>query len=312
MTRVVRIGTRGSQLAVAQAGWVQRQLARSHEGLECRLVTIKTTGDRILDRSLRAIGGKGLFVKEIEEALLAEEIDCAVHSMKDLPADLAAGLVIAAVPAREDPRDLLVTRDGESLAELRPRARVGTGSLRRTAFLRQARTDLDIAEIRGNVDTRLRKLDDGEFDAVVLAAAGLNRLGIVRQHAAAFDPGAFVPAIGQGALAIESRAGELDAVLAALEDDATRITTTAERAFLARIGGSCHTPLGAYGIVVADGIELSAAVASPDGSRIVRGSATGGVGEAESIGTTLADKLLDEGAAEILQALTASAASDIP
>lgn len=303
MTHAVRIGTRGSQLALAQATWVQQTLQGLHAGLECRLVTIKTSGDRILDRSLRAIGGKGLFVKEIEEALLAEDVDCAVHSMKDLPAELAPGLMIAAVPRREDARDLLITRAGGGLDALPAGARIGTGSLRRTAFLKRARQDFEIVEIRGNVDTRLRKLDAGELDAVVLAAAGLKRLGIERQHAYPFDPIEFVPAIGQGALAIECRSGELGAVLAGLDDEATRVATEAERAFLVRVGGSCHTPLGAHALAIGDRVELNAAVASPDGERIVRGATSGTAAAAAHLGTSLAQQLLDDGAAEILASL---------
>jgi len=286
LTRVVRIGTRGSQLALAQATWIQKALQSLHPELDCPLVTIRTSGDRIADRSLRAIGGKGLFVKEIEEALLSRDIDCAVHSMKDLPAELAPGLVIAAVPEREDARDLLITRDGGGLAALRTGARIGTGSLRRMAFLRCTRRDLEIDEIRGNVDTRLRKLDAGEFDAVVLAAAGLARLGIRRQHAHAFDDSEFVPAIGQGALAIECRAGDLEALLAGLDHGATHVATDAERSFLARIG-----------------VQLNAAVASPDGSCVIRGSTSGPVDKAKDLGTTLAERLLDDGAAEILEKL---------
>jgi len=303
--RTVRIGTRGSRLAVAQATWVQDALHNLQAGLRCTLVTIRTAGDRIVDRPLRAIGGKGLFVKEIEEALLADAIDCAVHSMKDLPAELAPGLVIAAVPAREDARDLIITRRSGDLASLPTGGRVGTGSLRRTALLRRQRTDLEIVELRGNVDTRLRKLDAGDLDAVVLAAAGLKRLGIEPQHASAFDPREFVPAIGQGALAIECRAGELESVLAALDDEATRVATTAERAFLARIGGSCHTPLGAHAVTNHGQIDLNAVVASPDGSRAVRGGSAGAYADAHDLGRKLAEDLLNAGAEEILASLEA-------
>lgn len=302
MKRAVRIGTRGSRLALAQATWVQAALQAAHPGSDFPLVTIKTAGDRILDRSLRAIGGKGLFVKEIEEALLAGDVDCAVHSMKDLPAELAPGLVIAAVPPREKPHDVLITRDGGGLAALAAGARVGTGSLRRTAFLRRRRDDLGIVEIRGNVDTRLRKLEAGEFDAVVLAAAGLKRLGIEPRHAQAFDPMDFVPAIGQGALAIECRAGD-EALVRGLDDAGTRIATRAERAFLARIGGSCHTPLGAYATTDDDRVHLNAVVVSPDGQHAVRGSRSGPHLEAEAIGGGLAQELLERGAAEILRSL---------
>jgi hydroxymethylbilane synthase len=217
---------------------------------------------------------------------------------------LAPGLVIAAVPAREDARDLLITRAAGDVASLPAGGRVGTGSLRRTALLRRQRADLEIVELRGNVDTRLRKLEAGDFDAVVLAAAGLKRLGIEPQHASPFDPREFVPAIGQGALAIECRAGELASVLAALDDESTRVATTAERAFLARIGGSCHTPLGAHAIAEGQ-IDLNAVVASPDGSRAVRGSCVGTYAEAQILGHKLAEDLLNAGAAEILASLEA-------
>lgn len=303
MTRTIRIGTRGSQLALAQARWVQTALEGLHPDLECRLVTIKTSGDRFVDRSLRAIGGKGLFIKEIEEALLAREVDCAVHSMKDLPADLAPGLVIAAVPRREDARDILIARDGGRLQELAGGATIGTSSLRRTAFVRRARTDLNLIEMRGNVDSRLRKLDAGEIDAIILAAAGLKRLGIARDDAHPFDPNDFVPAIGQGALAIECRAGDDELIVAKLDDAATHCATLAERAFLARVGGSCHTPLGAHAVVSGTTVAMHAAIASPDGARLVRGDAGGSSADAAEIGTALAERLLDEGGAEILRAL---------
>jgi hydroxymethylbilane synthase len=284
---------------------VQAAIEGLDSDLECGLVTIKTSGDRFADRSLRAIGGKGLFVKEIEDALLAGDVDCAVHSMKDLPAELAPGLVIAAVPAREDARDLLIARGGSRLKDLASGARVGTSSLRRAAFVRCSRSDLDLVELRGNVDSRLRKLDGGEVDAIILAAAGLKRLGIPRADAHPFDEGEFVPAIGQGALAIECRAGD-EKLLAALDHYGSRQATVAERAFLARVGGSCHTPIGAHAKVTGGAIAMHAAIASPDGRTVVRGATAGSAADAASIGAALADKLLDDGGAEILRALETS------
>ncbi len=303
MRTSLRIGTRGSQLALTQSRWVQACLRQQHPQLAVELVTITTSGDRFVEQPLSAIGGKGLFVKEIEEALLAGSIDCAVHSMKDVPGELAPGLVIAAVPAREDARDVLITRGGVELAALRRGARLGTSSLRRMALLRAARPDLEVTNLRGNVDTRLRKLHSGEFDAIVLASAGLRRLGIQPSGMVFFDPAHFTPAIGQGALAIESRADDSAELVAVLEDTPTRVAVSAERAFLTRAGGSCRTPLAAHATVDSDAIELRALIASPDGQKLVRGERRGASTAASLLGTALADELLQRGGAEILQAL---------
>jgi hydroxymethylbilane synthase len=303
--RTIRIGTRGSQLALTQSRWVQSCIQRQLPGWEVELVTITTSGDRFVEQPLSAIGGKGLFVKEIEEALQARTIDCAVHSMKDVPGELAPGLVMAAIPPREDVRDVLITRDGARFEELPPGARVGTSSLRRMALIRAARGDLEVMNLRGNVDTRLRKLDSGQFGAVILAAAGLNRLGIKRSGLAFFDPLHFVPAIGQGALAIESRADETADLLAPLDDALTRIAVTAERAFLTRAGGSCRTPLAAYATISKETIELRALIASPDGQQVVRGERRGAAADGEAIGVELAEELLGKGGAEILRTLQA-------
>jgi hydroxymethylbilane synthase len=305
VSRTLRIGTRGSKLALAQSRWVQACLERQHPGLTVEMLVIKTAGDRFVDRPLSEIGGKGVFVKEIEDAMLAGTIDCAVHSMKDVPSELAPGLVIAATPPREDPRDLLITRDTVGFSQLRRGARVGTSSLRRMALLRAFRSDLDVHSLRGNVDTRLAKLDRGELDAIVLAAAGLRRLGIERPAAEPFDPLHFVPAIGQGVLALESRADATAELLAVLEDTATRIAMIAERAFLLRVGGSCHTPLAAYATVAGDLITLRGLIADPDGTRVVRGEHSGVTAAAAAVGTGLADELLGRGGTEILRALEA-------
>jgi hydroxymethylbilane synthase len=301
--RSIRIGTRGSQLALAQSRWVQVWLQRQHPQLEVELVTITTSGDRFVEQPLSALGGKGLFVKEIEEALRAGSIDCAVHSMKDVPGELAPGLVIAAVPAREDPRDVLVTPDGLQLEALPRGARLGTSSLRRMALVRAARGDLEVTNLRGNIDTRLRKLARGDCDAIVLACAGLRRLGIRPSGMAFFDPQQFIPAIGQGALAIESRTDETTELLAPLDDVATRRAVTAERAFLARAGGSCHTPLAAHATVHQDTLDMRALIASPDGRQLVRGERRGPVAAASALGIELAEELLRGGGAGILRAL---------
>lgn len=305
MTARVRIGTRGSKLAVAQSQWVQSWL-RQHHDVAVELVTIRTTGDRFADQPVSRLGGKGVFVKEIEDALLAGSIDCAVHSMKDVPSELAPGLIIAAVPVREDPRDLLISASGVGLQQLPRGARVGTSSLRRAAQLRAARADLDVRDVRGNVDTRLRKLSEGAFDALVLAAAGLRRLGIRPAGAEILAPETFIPAIGQGALAIESRHDEIADLFAALDDARTRIAVTAERAFLRRTGGTCHTPLAAHATVDGDTVELRAMIAAPDGAQVVYGSRTGAASAAAALATDLADELLGRGGAAILQALETS------
>lgn len=300
---MLRIGTRGSQLALAQARWVQAKLHARYPQHRTELLTIKTTGDRVLDQPLSTIGGKGVFVKEIEDALLNNVIDCAVHSLKDVPATLAPGLVLAAIPEREDPRDVLIGRNTVRLKDLPRSARVGTGSLRRMALLRAFRSDLDVAQLRGNVDTRLRKLDDGQIDAVVLAVAGLRRLGIERPGLELLDPDDFIPAVGQGALAIESREDGTGDLLAGIDHATSRSAVTAERAFLLRVGGSCRTPLAAHAILDHGQIVLRALIARPDGTQVVRGIRRGNVAQSPQIGTDLADELLGRGGAAILQAL---------
>ena len=306
MTRLLRLGTRGSRLALAQSHWVQACLQRHWPDLTVELVTITTSGDRFVDQPLSTLGGKGVFVKEIEEALTAGTIDCAVHSMKDVPSELSPGLTIAAVPAREDPRDALLAAGGLALAQLPRGVRLGTSSLRRMALVRAARPDLDVVSLRGNVDTRLRKLDRGDLGAIVLAAAGLRRLGIERQDIQYFDPQAFIPAIGQGALAIESRADDVVEVLSALEHPATRVAVTAERAFLLRAAGSCRTPLAAHATLDGKNLVVRGLIASVDGQQVVRGAQHGPSRAAADLGTALADDLLSRGGAAILRALEGS------
>jgi len=305
MKHEIRIGTRGSALALWQAEWVTARLQHFWPSLAIELVIIKTSGDTIQDVSLSTIGGKGLFVKEIEEALLAGAIDLAVHSMKDVPGELPAGLVISAVPEREDPRDVLITKHGETLAELPAGTRVGTSSLRRQALLLALNPGLRVEMLRGNVDTRLRKQRDGVVDATVLAAAGLKRLGITLEHSCILDEQQFLPAIGQGALGIETRAEEeIVSLVQPLHHQATATAVNAERAFLQRMGGSCRTPLAAKGTMKGEALHLQALVASPDGQRVIRGELSGTVSEAEQIGVALAEQLLRRGGKEILTELS--------
>ena len=290
------IASRGSQLALWQARWVERQLTAA--GRVCRIEIIKTTGDKIADVPLAKVGTKGLFTKEIEEALLDGRADLAVHSLKDLPTELPEGLVLAAVPEREDPRDAVV---GKKLADLPPGAKVGTSSLRRAAQLLKLRPDLQVESIRGNLDTRLRKLDEGQYDAILLAAAGLKRLGWGDRIAEILEPEQMCPAVGQGALAIETRAG-FEAV-AMLDHAATHTAVMAERGVLRALGGGCQVPIGAYATVSQGRVRLLAIVAAPDGSQLVGAQAGGAAAEAAEIGARLAAYLLQRGARQILEAV---------
>lgn len=304
MKQEIRIGARGSALALWQAEWVKAQLQRFWPSLAVELVIIKTSGDTIQDVSLSTIGGKGLFVKEIEEALLTDAIDLAVHSMKDVPAELPSGLTISAVPEREDARDVLITNHGETLAELPAGTRVGTSSLRRQALLLALNPSLRVEMLRGNVDTRLRKQREGVVDATVLAAAGLKRLGLAPEHSCVLDEQEFLPAIGQGALGIETRREEaVMELVRPLHHRATALAVAAERAFLRRMGGSCRTPLAAKGTISDDTVHLRALVASPDGKRVIRGEQSGPIMDAEPIGAMLAEQLLAQGGKEILEGL---------
>jgi hydroxymethylbilane synthase len=293
------IASRGSQLALWQARWVQAQLAAA--GRESRIEIIKTTGDKITDVPLAKVGTKGLFTKEIEEALLDERADLAVHSLKDLPTELPAGLVLAAVPQREDPRDAIV---GKRLAELARGAKVGTSSLRRSAQLRRLRPDLVIESVRGNLDTRLRKLDEGQYDAILLAAAGLKRLGWADRIAEILPADVMCSAVGQGALAIETReSGAGYDACRALDHAATHMAVLAERGVLGALGGGCQVPIGAYARIENGRLFLLGVVASPDGSEVVRAESEGAVDEAEELGCALGHKLLELGARRILEAV---------
>ncbi|HSP96816.1 MAG TPA: hydroxymethylbilane synthase [Candidatus Dormibacteraeota bacterium] len=303
MTAALRIGTSGSKLALAQAEWIRRRIEAANPGLRAELVVIRTSGDRIVDVPLHQVGGKGLFVKELEAALLDGSIDAAVHSLKDVPGELAPGLQIAAVPEREDVRDVMITRAAGGLAALPPGARVGTSSPRRAALLRALHPQLAVVDLRGNVDTRLAKLERGEVDGIVLAAAGLHRLGVEPPHAVPCDPRQFLPAIGQGALALESAAGPVVEQLRAVEHAPTRQAIDAERAFLTTIGGTCTTPLAGHAEIDGDRLTLRAAIAHPEGRPLVRGERSGAVADGARLGAELARALLAEGGAEVLRSL---------
>jgi hydroxymethylbilane synthase len=301
MTRAttIKIGTRGSPLALIQAESVAASLRAL--GAEVDIVPVRTEGDRRLEVQLAAIGGKGLFVREIEDMLLAGTLDCAVHSLKDLPAEIPAGLTLAAFPKREDARDVLVTRESRRLEDLRPGARLGTGSPRRRALALAARADLVVEPLRGNVETRLRKLESEGLDGVLLAAAGLTRLGIAPAHVQPLDPDLFVPAIGQGVLAVESRANNtrLTSLLGRIDHAPTRACSLAERACLARLGASCSSPVAAYALQAGGDIKMTALVASEDGRKVLRATGAEGTEGAERLGRRLAVSLLDQGASSI-------------
>lgn len=296
---MIRLGTRGSALALAQARAVAAGLAA--QGVTVEIVPIRTEGDRLAEARLGAVGGKGLFVREIEEALAAGRVDVAVHSLKDLPAELPEGLVLAGFPRREDPRDVLVTRQGGGLDDLPRGAVVGTSSPRRRALLLAQRPDLAVEPLRGNVDTRLQRLAEGRCDAVVLAAAGLARLGLHPAHAVPLDPQVFVPAVGQGIVAVQARAGDdrTRALARALEEPATRVCALAERAYLARLGASCQSPTAAHA-VLGERLRLTALVIAEDGGKVLRAEAVGTPAEAEQLGRRVAERLLADGAANVV------------
>jgi hydroxymethylbilane synthase len=304
VTDRVRIGTRGSQLALRQAEEVAAGLRRAWPRIEIEVVPIRTSGDHLATAHLADVGGKGLFVQEIDEALREGRVDLAVHSLKDLPAERPNGLVLAAFPPRQDPRDVLVGSTAISIESLPPGARVGTSSLRRSVQLRARRPDVIGAPIRGNVDTRLRKLRQGEYDALVLAAAGLARLGLLDATATPLDPEEMLPAVGQGILGVEAREDDATtlALAAVLTDAATRTAALAERAFLEAVGGTCTTPLAAYARVAPAGLRLDAFVATPDGARALRDGETGSVEAPAALGRRLAARLLAAGVADIIRA----------
>ena len=299
------IGTRGSKLALWQAEHVADILRTMNPDLEVVLQHIVTIGDKILDVPLAKIGGKGLFTKELETAMLSGEIDLAVHSLKDMPTELPPGLILAATTVRMDPHDAFVSQKYSSLAELPQGAVVGTSSLRRGAQLLRLRPDLQIVSLRGNLNTRLRKLDEGQFDAIVLAAAGLHRLGMGDRIAAVFSPTECLPAVGQGVLAIEVRADDVEvrSMVARLDDAETRTCVTAERKFLAVVQGGCQVPVGVFGQMESGQLVLSARILSLDGVRCIEGKIAGMPTEAAELGEALAGQLLAAGGREILAEL---------
>ena len=303
MRKQIRIGTRGSALALWQAEWVKSELEKKYPGTTVTLTKIKTTGDKILDVPLAKVGGKGLFVKEIEEAMLAGEIDIAVHSMKDVPTFFPDGLHLSCITKREDPRDALLTRNKVTFKDLPKGANVGTSSLRRQAQLMHVRPDFVIHQLRGNVDTRLRKLKEGQYDAIILAAAGVKRLGLAENVSEYIDPEISLPAIGQGALGIECRVDdrELNDLIAFFNHADTRTCVTGERALLRRLEGGCQVPIACYGEMKDGKLHLTGLVGSVDGKRIIKDAIDGAPEKAEKLGVMLAEKLLSRGADVILR-----------
>ena len=303
MSQIVRIATRKSPLALWQAEFVRDSLLAHNPDLQVELVKMVTQGDKILDTPLAKVGGKGLFVKELEQGMLRGDADIAVHSMKDVPVEFPDGLHLAVICEREDPRDAFVSNDYRNIEDLPRGARVGTSSLRRTCQLRAWRPDLEIVDLRGNVNTRLRKLDDGEYDAIVLACAGLIRLGFQDRIRSHLDPAFSLPAIGQGAVGIECRSDDpyINELLAPLNHAKTATCVRAERAMNNRLEGGCQVPIAGFAELDGDTLLMRALVGRPDGSEMVRGDIAGNAAEAEYLGTTLANDLLARGAGEILK-----------
>jgi len=317
----VIIATRGSKLALYQAEYVRSRLKERSPDIEIELKKIKTTGDKILDTPLAKIGGKGLFVKEIEEALLRKDVDLAVHSMKDIPIDLPPGLCLAAICEREDPRDAFIGQKSENVAagfslpfkDLPHGASIGTSSLRRSCQLLNLRPDLRIIQLRGNIDTRVRKLDEGQFDGIVVAVAGLKRLGMSHRITQILEPHISIPAIGQGAIGIECRIDDelINNLIAPLNHEETSICISAERAFLRRLEGGCQVPIAAYARIVKKSgssllsrhslLVIDGLVGSISGDRIIKGRVEGNLEEAESLGVRLAEDLISRGAGKILR-----------
>lgn len=303
MTEAIWIGTRGSKLALWQASWIKGSIEKQHPGLPVYLKVIHTSGDKILDVPLAQVGGKGLFVKEIEEELLEGEIDLAVHSMKDVPSDLPEGLHLGFYTNQDDPGDALVSREKKKLFDLPRGGKVGTSSLRRQAQLLSARPDLQIFSIRGNVETRLRKLEEERLDAIIMASAGLKRLGLEERITEYLDLEVSLPAVGQGVLGIELRKEDtrLHETLSFLEEPETRIRMRAERSFLKRLEGGCQVPIGAYATVKEGEVLLKGMVASLNGETMIRESLNGNADQAEQLGVELAERILSLGGREILE-----------
>ena len=312
MDSPLKIGTRGSKLALWQANWVKSELKKKFPSTPVQLSIIKTRGDKILDVPLAKVGGKGLFVKEIEAALLDRRIEIAVHSMKDMPSDIPQELCIGAIPERENPVDVFISRTGARFSELTAGSVIGTSSLRRGAQLRHARPDIAIRPIRGNLDTRLKKLESENFDALVLAAAGVKRLSLEDKITEFLSPEIMLPAIGQGALCIEIRSDDeiVGPMVASLDHAPTRAAVTGERAFLNRLEGGCQVPIAGHGRVNEKQFRLIGLVAEVDGSRVIKGEKSGPLDSAEAIGSGLAELLLSRGADKILEKLKTLAPED--
>jgi len=298
----LKIGTRGSQLALFQANWVKDQLVQTHPGLKVTLIKIKTTGDKIQDAPLAKIGGKGLFVKEIEEALIQKRIDLAVHSIKDVPTEFPQGLHLSVITQREDPRDVFISRSGKTLKDLPQNAKIGTSSLRRQAQLLHFRSDLELIPLRGNLDTRLKKLKTMNLDGIVLALAGVKRLGLEERITEIIPTDISLPAIGQGALGIETRLNDkmVEEQIQFLNDKDSWIAVSAERAFLKKLEGGCQVPIAAFARAVGTTLQIDGLVGTIDGKRLIRHRMEGPIEKAESLGIELAEILLGKGAKEIL------------
>ena len=303
----IKIGTRGSKLALWQANWIKTELNKNTPSLSIKIIVIKTKGDKILDVPLAKVGGKGLFVKEIEEALLDGHVDLAVHSMKDMPADLPEGLCIGPVPKRENPADVLISKNELLLSELEPQARIGTSSLRRAAQIKHVKPNFIIHPLRGNLDTRLKKLETADLDAIVLAAAGVKRLNLANRITEYLDYDIMLPAVGQGALCLEIRKHdlEMEKIVSKLNHPETRAVVMGERAFLRTLGGSCQVPVAAYGEINKNSFTLRGLVADIEGKTIIKETINGNKDSSKSLGIELAQRLLLMGADKILKELKA-------
>ncbi|MCK5163580.1 MAG: hydroxymethylbilane synthase [Desulfobacula sp.] len=308
MEKNIRIGTRGSKLALWQANFIKSEIERLFPDFNVELNIIKTTGDRITDRPLAMVGGKGLFVKEIESALLNNDIDLAVHSMKDMPGELPEGLIIGAVPKRENPFDVLISKGNCLLSDYEKGTKIGTSSLRRASQIKHIRPDVTIESIRGNLDTRIKKLNSGEYDAIVLAAAGLRRLGQESKITQYLDETIMIPAVGQGALCVETRKNDVEIapIMEKLDHHDTRVCVTGERAFLKQIEGSCHIPVACFGKIIDNKVVLIAVVASVDGKKLIKEQIISPMDQVNSHGQALADQVLEKGGKKILESLNSN------
>ncbi|CAN2042338.1 hydroxymethylbilane synthase [Candidatus Magnetomoraceae bacterium gMMP-15] len=305
MENIVKIGTRGSALALWQAKWVKSAILKRNSDIKVELVVIKTKGDKILDVPLAKVGGKGLFVKEIEEALLDGRIDLAVHSMKDMPAEIPNGLCIGSIPERENPQDVMLSKNGLNFSQLPKGAAIGTSSLRRASQLLHIKPDINIVSLRGNLNTRIRKLEEGQMDAIILAAAGVHRMGMKEKITEYLSALTMLPAVGQGALSIEIRQNDskISSIVKAFDHYKTRCTVLSERAFLHRLEGGCQVPIAGHGEIKDNTLTLKGLVAEIDGKKIIKDSISGPVNDYETMGNELAERILSKGGKEILEGL---------